>query len=932
MKTPDALNELHSLSEVVTDLRMRVDAADRRIQNLAVRMTGASDDVKPPEPVLPRPPAAAPKAPTPVPVREEKETLPSWDAPRPVRPMPPVPDPPVRQTAPAPRKRTDGESLELKLGRVWLVRLGVLILLTGLVFLGNHAYHQFIGQLGAAGRVSLIFLAAAVLGGIGVWVSRKRTEMRAFGNVLIGGGLAVGYYATFAAHFVKPLQVLASPIAGGVALLAYALAVLWLADRIRSRVLATVVIALAFYTSALNPIAAFSLYGNVVLSALAVILLWRRGWQPLGFVALAGAYGALAFWRFQQTGSLTAIAAPDAGAFALGIAFPAVYWVLFLVAAMLRPETNSRHWGVALSTLNNGAFFGLCAPLIAGTYPGALWISTVGFGAVLLGVFGWMRRTGHFSEAHECAWLVQALAVIALGFALRFSGYELAVVMALQTGVLVTLGHVRYRGILLGFAVAWAVVAAGLVAKSMLELDSVPATSFLVAGLLVGAGALHAWKGRKAASDTELDWFLRFAFFGLGAALFCAQVFISVTPPWDLLILLMVSIPVVIVGTKLVLPEVRVLGNAMAGLTYVVWVARPEFHDQISSAAAVVLLAVVHAVMTRPISCLSVPRPACAAHGLAVLAVTWITLAARLEGEWLALGMAAAASIALCAGLALRLPPLAVGSGLLWVSGAATLALAIFGGASWAWPTVTWALLVAPSGILFVAARGGLAPIRKPLDVVRRAVHAVASPLAMLALMSYVPERALFLTFTGIGVILVIAGLRRASVRLETAVHGLVYLGISGAVFLAQLAIFGVRWTDLIGFSAWIALQQIVRSSEVGASRSWRSWQWVGGVLATGGLWLVIVAKSEAWGVPFTVATSVVAFLVLALGFLRRDAIYRLLGLGIIGCAVAHVFLVDVWALETLLRIVAFLVLGVVLISLGFLYNRYSNHLKTWLR
>ena len=38
-------------------------------------------------------------------------------------------------------------SFEMRLGTYWLVRVGIVMLLTGLVFFGNFAYHNFIGKL-----------------------------------------------------------------------------------------------------------------------------------------------------------------------------------------------------------------------------------------------------------------------------------------------------------------------------------------------------------------------------------------------------------------------------------------------------------------------------------------------------------------------------------------------------------------------------------------------------------------------------------------------------------------------------------------------------------------------------------------------------------------------------------------------------------------
>ena len=54
-------------------------------------------------------------------------------------------------------------------------------------------------------------------------------------------------------------------------------------------------------------------------------------------------------------------------------------------------------------------------------------------------------------------------------------------------------------------------------------------------------------------------------------------------------------------------------------------------------------------------------------------------------------------------------------------------------------------------------------------------------------------------------------------------------------------------------------------------------------------------------------------------------------GLAILTCALGRVVIVDVWRLETVYRILSFAALGVVLLVLGFIYNKYQEKLRQWL-
>jgi uncharacterized membrane protein len=62
-----------------------------------------------------------------------------------------------------------------------------------------------------------------------------------------------------------------------------------------------------------------------------------------------------------------------------------------------------------------------------------------------------------------------------------------------------------------------------------------------------------------------------------------------------------------------------------------------------------------------------------------------------------------------------------------------------------------------------------------------------------------------------------------------------------------------------------------------------------------------------------------------------RERVYRWLGLGVLAFALGRVVIFDVWKLETLYRILSFMALGIVLLVLGFIYNKYQEKIKEWL-
>ncbi|HYG35807.1 MAG TPA: DUF2339 domain-containing protein, partial [Clostridia bacterium] len=263
-------------------------------------------------------------------------------------------EPPIGK-APEP---AEAKSFEMRLGTFWLVRIGIVMVLTGLVFFGNLAYQNYISQLGPGGKVSLLYFASALLLCGGLWWQRKAaTEtLKNYARVLFGGGLAAVYFTTYAAHHFEPLRIIQSPFVDGVLLLICAGFMIWISDRRKSEVMALFSLGLAYYTSIITRVGSFTLYSNLVLTAAAVFFLVRNRWAMLSFGSLVASYAAYGFWRFYD-GSGWRWASPEEGLW-LGTYFLISYWVLFTAAVFLsRDERLAGQNRAGFITVNNGAFF-----------------------------------------------------------------------------------------------------------------------------------------------------------------------------------------------------------------------------------------------------------------------------------------------------------------------------------------------------------------------------------------------------------------------------------------------------------------------------------------------------------------------------------------------------------------------------------------------
>lgn len=930
----DQAQELKALREVQQDLRWRLDALDRRIAGLENRKhlpASPAPVVPPPLPVAPIvPERSAPPSPA------DELWKPQTGPPDLVESFEPAADSPpplpktARRSSAAEAATTD--SLELRFGRVWLVRIGIVILLTGLVFLGNFAWKEFVAKIGPAGKLALLYLAGFGLGALGWLVKRKRAELAAYGKVLIGGGLATVYYATYAAHFVEPLRVISSPLLGGVILLGFAGGILWLADRLRAPGVASATIVLGFYTAAINPLAGFSLFSNLVLSVIAIILLARRRWVSVSFLSLAGCYLAFAFWRVHATGSLGVSSIADPQIFWTAFLFPACYWAVFTVATFLgRSRTFAEGLRPVFLTLNNGAFFALAAPLVAGTHPGRLWIFALAFGALLLGLAFLAAKTEPEENVFDGSYLSQGLVLVGLGFLFKFSGYQLAVIFALQSGMLLKLSRYRHSLIFQIFS-GLSALAATVQAMAGLSFDRPhgPVTAAGVALLLTAIGWMFKYQ-RGLLNPPSFQW-RSAGYVALAMLLGIATVFHASTGDPRFYLLLALAV----LGTAslylLRMPELVFGTQAFAALAFLEWFRQARAAEPLPTAAAVLAsLAFMHWWQGRnplPFE-KSWRRVGESFYAIAAIAVVFGWALGRFPEPHLSVAMALCALGFLSYALATRAWPLAVGSQAFSFAAVVGLSAMVF--KKDPWPASLATLAIFASQALATRLLGNRVPerYRPVLHQYRLIVRAMSVLLGFAVIESYIAEPWQFvcLAVTAFGFFSAALGSRRP----EALIYAAGALGLGIWEFLSKTG-HPAFPPDFAGLVLILIAQRIGRRRLEGDFFG----PWVQSaliVLGVTGIWILMgrmVATVEN-GFLLTISWSLLAFLVLGAGFALKERTYRLLGLGILIASIGRIFFIDVWHLETFYRILSFLVLGGVLLALGFLYNRFAEAIRKWI-
>jgi hypothetical protein len=836
----------------------------------------------------------------------------------------------------------------MRLGTFWLVRIGVVMVLTGLVFFGNLAYQNYISRLGPGGKVSLLYLASAGLLVAGWWWQRKAVKdtLRNYAQVLFAGGLAALYFTTYAAHHLERLRIIQSAALDGVLLLLCAGFMIWAAERKKSQVLAFFAVGLAYYTSIITRVGTFTLWSNLVLSAAAVFFLVRNRWAALSFGSLIATYMAYGFWRFFD-GSNWHWASPEEGLW-FGTIFLMFYWLVFTTAVFLsRDRKFAGQNRASFLTLNNGAFFTLFILTMLQVQQGGLWKFCLMYGAVLLALALASGRVLREEPLSGNAYLTQGLLLITVGFISKFAGLQLALILATESVLLLIAGQQRKNLVLLTGAYITAALAVGWGMDGLKQFDS--PSLWLGAGLGV-LMMVNAWLTNRqliagGGAKTESELLLR-----PQPAYFTVLAFVIwLVATWDNtsrdIFPLAIAAEAMVLSFSIYLlriPEVTIFSQAVMllaqGAWFLNWSDGSSFLPWWNPAILIVISLILshwwprqHIINPKHQNGLIWP----ALYGLAVNLVLYMWLAPKDNApSWLvttsllAIGLTIygvatrAWFVAVCAQLFLVIAVLQFG---LQVSEAkppmrfplapiAVLGLLSFG-------TVKW----------FKRTPNADSRVRDPLLLIALIYRWVGLVLSIAWICVYLStrERIWLLALLGLCVFLWAGWQRNREALLFSAAFTLSALALfwlplieTSTVYLPNLAVI-----LLLLVQRQIARRSPERYPLDPAVHS--------AVIVVGGLslWLFVSrwVLEMARDFYLTASWSVLALILFTAGLLLRERMYRWIGLGILACALGRVVVFDVWKLETVYRVLSFMALGIVLLVLGFIYSKYQEKIKEWL-
>ncbi|MBI4232524.1 DUF2339 domain-containing protein, partial [Candidatus Peregrinibacteria bacterium] len=386
------------------------------------------------------------EAPKPPPVVTPAVTTEAFkESPPPKPEPPPAPVIPKREYAPTPIKKYEpiftkeksspaaldtikqylsnekdkGGGLETFLGTKVLNKLGVVILVFGIVFLiGYYVQHTGKWSKLLAGGVSGVGLI-----GLGVYLERKEL-FRKFAQPLIGGGWAVLYFTVYASHHIEKVKVLDDPTVAIGLLLGVAVGMIVHSLKYKSQVLTLFAYLLAFAAIWISDVTFSTLLYVLPLSASLIFLQIRFGWDILSFAGQIISYILYGLWASTYVVEIGSIQAPGPH-FVTSLALLTGLWLIYQIPFYFVKEASKqlllRYIGQAINTVLYAIAF--CVQLHR-IYPDKVYLFLVIYSVVQAGhaIFQRKRDTGLSYQFY----VVPSAILLAIGLAYKYSHYDLS--------------------------------------------------------------------------------------------------------------------------------------------------------------------------------------------------------------------------------------------------------------------------------------------------------------------------------------------------------------------------------------------------------------------------------------------------------------------------------------------------------------------------
>jgi uncharacterized membrane protein len=254
------------------------------------------------------------------------------------------------------------EAFKLDIGRI-LNLVGISFLVIGAVLLLGYSWLH----LGADFKIGLGALLASALVVGGNYLVNTRPQTKWFGQGLIGGGYALGYFVVYAMQNIASVKIIDNPILDLVLLLILSMVAMQHALVKKSQVSAILVSALATLTISLNPVTLFSVASCAILATALSYAIWKMRWFGLYAFNTILSYATYTFFTSQHI----SFATDPQITLLIAMCFLSVIWFTNTICNLALAEDGRKGDLLAtMSVFNSIAFVLLGAYCLSGVFAG----------------------------------------------------------------------------------------------------------------------------------------------------------------------------------------------------------------------------------------------------------------------------------------------------------------------------------------------------------------------------------------------------------------------------------------------------------------------------------------------------------------------------------------------------------------------------------
>jgi uncharacterized membrane protein len=331
----------------------------------------------------------------------------------------------------APHAPASGSS-ELHIGQKWLLFAGIIITVLGVGYFLKLAFDN--NWITPIWRVIMTYLLGGAFLSAGEWFRRKGEELLKFGLPLIGCGIVILYFATFAAYQIFEPPIINQVTAFGLMVLITAFTGV-LSLKYDSKAIAVVGLIGGFTTPILlstgnNPYIALFTYLTILNLGVIWLSFYKR-WGLLNILGFIFTWLIFSGWHFTKYND---------SMFWPAIIFLNIFFVIYAIvpyAYFFRNRVTEQAGGFGISVINSFIAFGFAYGMIRNhtEYPAASLISLF-----YAGVFFWMAHNLYKRQPENKRSLIMTLAMgmlfLTITVPILFSGHWITIFWMVEGAII----------------------------------------------------------------------------------------------------------------------------------------------------------------------------------------------------------------------------------------------------------------------------------------------------------------------------------------------------------------------------------------------------------------------------------------------------------------------------------------------------------------